>query len=222
MEDEEYSTAVFYTRLFAIICLGALLGSTLLQPVVIIFYLWVMELKEGPATFIVGVIGFGGLIGATFYNGMISRRIQEEEKLHQARNNAAILDAEILCKIAALSRVIERIEKSDSEDVSRQLEFAIKAYPEAFNNFTCESDKEYFAGFNVGVVRQIFLTATAATSMQTIVEYLITEDFEEVNTNKEAFVRQGKLVIERSVEILRKLNQDFNLDVEPARKAPLQ
>ncbi|MFC4272962.1 hypothetical protein GQF03_07210 [Sneathiella chungangensis] len=93
MEDEEYSKAVFYTRLFAFIALMILFGFICRQLLKDI-YLWVIALKEGPATFIVGVIGFGGLIGTTFYNGFVQRKLQENEKIIQARNNAVILDSE--------------------------------------------------------------------------------------------------------------------------------
>ncbi|MCF8467894.1 MAG: hypothetical protein K9G33_10870 [Sneathiella sp.] len=216
MEDEENSTVIFYTRLFALAALIALIGFICRQFLADV-YLWVMALEEGPATFFVGIIGFGGLILATVYNGYETRKNLKEEKLHLAKNNAAILDSEILGKVAALSRVIERVVKSDLEDVSKQVQFATKAYPEAFNKFTCESDKEYFAGFKVKIVRQIFLTATAATSLQTIVEFLISEDFKDMNTNKEAFVNQGNLVIERNFDLLHMLNEEFNLDGQTAR-----
>ncbi len=210
MEDEEYSKAVFYTRIFAIVALIILLGF-MFRPFVVDSYLWVMELKEGPATFFVGIIGFGGLILATAYNGYETRKNLKEEKQHQARNNAAILYAEIQLKVSSLSSIINAASSEENYRFAEHVIVSENDFRGLFSDFSCIKNSAYFIGLPPNIIINVGNLMSAFKALEDVK----TEHIKETPINADHavadFIEIAIALKEKAIKNLDLIQQKFSL-----------
>ncbi|MEX0582411.1 MAG: hypothetical protein WD185_01965, partial [Sneathiella sp.] len=150
--------------------------------------------------------------GATFYNGMISRRIQEEEKLNQARNNAVILVAELNKKLGGLGFITKKfreIKPEETEITGRRI-FEDRHY--IFDEFSCEKDPSYFAGLPISVIRQFLLVSRTISGMEEISEILYSQSAASRQIGRIEIISFGEQAIKQATILLHLLNVEYKFD----------